>query len=96
MNFPHTATLERMTASGTKFIFTSNGGTACFLQPIDGETAELFAVTFTKGSVAYLPLAADVKTSDRLIIDGIKYGVKGVLNRPYGSLKHKKAILEQL
>jgi hypothetical protein len=96
MNYPHTATLSRLTASGSTFVFTSNGGTQCFLQPIDGETAELFAVTFTKGSAAYLPLTADVKVKDQMTIDGIKYGVKGLLNRPYGTLAHKKAILEQL
>ena len=96
MHYPHTATLQRMTASGSTFVFTANGSSKCFLQPIDGETAELFAVTFTKGSVAYLPASADVKEKDRIVIDSIKYGVKGILNRPYGGLAHKKVILEQL
>ena len=96
MKFPHMASVERMVTTGSKYIYGALGSTKCFVQPIDAETAELYAVTFTKSSVAFLPIDADVKTSDRMIVSGTTYGVKGVMSRPYGSLKHKKAILEQL
>lgn len=96
MNFPHTATVNRLVETNGKYLFAAVGTTKCFLQPIDTESSEMYAITFSKGSVAYLPITADVKESDQLLIDGIKYGVRGKRLHNYGSLKHAKAALEQL
>lgn len=96
MIYPHTATIERLQTVGTKYIFAPVGSTKCFKQPIDETSAQLFGLTFTKGSVLYLPLEADVREADRLTISGTQYGVRGVSSRDYGTLSHKKAVIEEL
>ena len=96
MTFPHVATIRRMTESGDKFTYEDSGSTMCFLQPASQEMAESFALTFTKGSIVYLPLDSDVHEKDRLVINGVTYGVKGVKTHDYGSIAHKKAGVESL
>lgn len=96
MNFPHTATISRMGADGDGYTYSSTGTTSCFLQPLDTEETQLFGMAFGKASVCYLPFTADVQTSDKLVIDGHTYGVKGVRSHNYGNLKHQRAILERL
>lgn len=96
MTFPHSATIQRMTAIGTKFVYGTTGVTPCFLQPISAEVAQSYGLVVGKGSVAYLPSYAAVVDKDRLIIDGTTYGVKGVQHHQYGNLEHKKAVLEAI
>lgn len=94
MNFPHMATISRMTQSGTKFVYQTVGTSKCFLQPADQESSELFALTYAKGSVVYFPYSTDIKEKDRVTILGNTYGVKGIQPRDYGGLPHKKAGVE--
>lgn len=96
MRYPHTATIQRMSEVSGKYVYSDVGTTVCFKQPIDDTSAQLFGITFTKGSVAYLPVDADVEAKDNLVIDGVTYGVRGVSVRDYGTLNHRKAILEQV
>jgi hypothetical protein len=96
MNFPHTATISRSIKTGTKYNYADDGTVKCFLQPIDSEEVELYGATFGKASICYLPSTSDVSESDRLVIGGITYGVKGVRHHNYGNLKHKRAIVEAL
>lgn len=96
MNYPHTATVQRKTKSGTSYTFGSVGTVLCFLQPIDEESAQAFGITFTKGSRCYLPYDADVLTGDRLTVDGTTYGVAGIRKHNYGNLKHQRAVLEEV
>lgn len=96
MTFPHSGEVWRKTASNNKYIFASLGSIQCFLQPLDEASAEAYGITFTKGSHAYVPFSADVLEADRLIIGSVKYGVKGVKEHNYGSLKHKRLILERM
>jgi hypothetical protein len=96
VNFPHTATVQRSTKTGTKYTYGDSGSTRCFLQPIDDEAAQLYGITFGKGWFCYLPYDSDVEVADRLLIDGTTYGVKGFRFHKYGNLKHKRASLEQI
>lgn len=96
MKFFHSGTIKRLKTLEGKSTFIPHGSTACFLQPIDAETAELYALTYAKGCVIYLPYDADLIASDRITILGDEYGVKGVKAHVYGSIAHKKAVLELL
>ncbi len=94
MNFPHTATIRRQTKAGTKYTYADLSSTACFIQQLDAEKSQLYGMTFGKSFVCYLPIGADVVDSDCLVINAVTYGVSGFKSAPYGSLQHKKAILE--
>lgn len=96
MTFPHEATLERTVKTGTKYVYGDNGSTPCFLQPMDDEKSQLFGIAFSKGFHCYTPLESDVLEGDRVSIAGTKYGVKGVKEFNYGSMPHKRVLLEQL
>lgn len=96
MNYPHTAAILRTVKVGTKYTYAQAGVSVCFLQPLDSEMSIAYGVTMTKGFSCYIPLNADILEKDRLIIDGITYGVKGMRTHNYGSLKHKRAILEMV
>ena len=96
MTFPHTATIRRLTQSGSKHVYGSAGSIKCFVQPLDAQVAQLYGIVFGKASSCYLPLSSDVSESDQLTIDGVIYSVKGIMPRNYGNLAHKQAILEQL
>ncbi len=94
MNFPHTATIRRQTKVGTKYTYADLSTTTCFLQQLDADKAQLYGMTFGKSYVCYLPIATDIVDSDRVVINSITYGVMGVKSEPYGSLQHKKAMVE--
>lgn len=96
MNFPHTGTVQRSTQVGSKYIYGDAGSISCFLQPIDAESAQLYGITWAKGSTLYIPIAADLKEGDRIVIDSITYGVRGMKKHNYGNLKHGKAVLERV
>jgi hypothetical protein len=96
MTFPHTATVQRQVKVGTKSSYADQGTTQCFLQPLDSEFSQLYGITFGKGSSCYLPYTADVNEGDRLVISGKKYGVRGMREHNYGSLTHKRAVVETL
>lgn len=96
MRYPHTATVKRLVSSQGKQLFTSVGNPiACWLQPLDVEAANVVGMSFGKSYVCYFPLGSDVQEKDRIIIDGNKYGVRGIANRNYGGLKHMKAMVEE-
>lgn len=95
MTFPHSATIKRTTKEGTKYTFATLGTATCFLQPLDVESAQALGISFSQSSKLYLPISTDISSGDRVVIDGITYGVKGVQKLGYGSLEHKKAILEE-
>lgn len=97
MRFPHTATVQRLQETGGKFEYSNVSTVKAFLQPVSQEDAELFSLTFTKGSVVFLPINSGVKEKDRLVINGATYGIKGIISRAYGSrLNHDKAGVERL
>lgn len=96
MNFPHTATIQASIKAGTKYTYADAGTTRCFLQPLSDEETQLFGMAFSKSFRCYIPFATEVTESMRLIIDGDTYGVRGVRTHNYGSLAHKRAILERL
>lgn len=94
MTFPHTATIQEMTKVGTQYTFADSGTTPCFLQPLSSEMAQSYGIQSTKAHACFLPVDADVAEKKRLVIDGVTYGVKGVRTHNYGSIPHKRAILE--
>lgn len=94
MNFPHTASIQRTQASGGKYLFTTIGASICFLQPLSPDESQVYGLTFSKSAACYFPISIDVADGDRLIINGTTYGVRGVMSRVYGSVRHKKAIVE--
>lgn len=96
MTFPHTATIQRQTEASGKYTYGNSGTTQCFLQPLDNEESVTFGITFSQSFQCYIPHATDVTDHDRLIIDGDKYGVRGIRFHGYGDLKHKRLILERL
>lgn len=96
MTYPHSAILKRTTKSGTKYTYGDNGTTECFLQPLDIAESQSVGITVSKGSYCYMPYATDIQMGDRAEINSVTYGVKGVEARDYGSLKHKKVLLEQI
>lgn len=96
MTFPHTAAIHRMTEAGGKYTFGLSSSSKCFLQPLDAEKSQAYGITFSKGYHCYLPLTADITEKDRLIIDSVTYGVKGVRQHNYGTLSHIRATLERL
>lgn len=94
MNFPHVGVIRRSIKTGTKYLYGDFATTQCFLQPLDTTTAVAYGITFSKAFAAYTPLASDIKEGDELVIAGTTYGVAGVREHNYGSLTHKKAMLE--
>ena len=94
MTFPHTATIQRKTKVGTIYSFADLGTVKCFIQPIDMESAQAYGITFSKGSVCYTALDAELKEHDRLVYNGTTYGISGFRVHPYGRLRHKKYVLE--
>lgn len=94
MRFPHVATVRRQYKLGTKYTYSDLGSAPCFLQQLDADKSQLYGMTFGKSFVCYLPITADVLDSDRVVINGITYGVMGIKSEPYGSLQHKKAMVE--
>jgi hypothetical protein len=96
MTFPHTATIRRSTKDGTKYTYSDAGTTQCFLQPLSPEDSQLFGITWSKASVCYIPYETEIQDSDRLVKDGVTYGIRGVKSHNYGSLKHKRLALEEM
>lgn len=95
MHFPHTATIQAMTKTGTKYEFGTTGTTECFLQPLDPEYSAKVGIDMTKGFACYVPITSEIAEKSRLVIDGDTYGVSGELPRPYGNIAHRKLILER-
>lgn len=95
MTYPHTATTERLVVSGNKHIYQSLGTSKCFLQPLDNESADLLNYTYSKGSYCYMPITTDILMSDRVTVNGTVFTVKGVKILAYGSLAHKRVLLEE-
>ena len=96
MKYFHIATIERKIKTGTKYVFGPYGSTQCNVQPLSIEDAQIFGVVFAKSSRGYFPFTADVEEGDRLTVNGVVYGVKGIVAHNYGGLAHKKAVLEQI
>ena len=96
MLFPHSATVQASTKVGTNYTYVDTGSTICFLQPLSDQETQLYGMTFGKGFNCYLPFTSVVADKMRLIIDGVTYGVKGIKTYTFGSLKHKRALLEAL
>jgi len=95
MNFPHTITVKRLVASGTQYIYQDLSTIKAFVQPLDINSSNVLNQGFAQSSYAYLPIAADVVQNDRITYDGTLYDVRGVKSYKYGSLTHKKALLEE-
>jgi len=97
MTFPHSCTIQRKVKSGSTYLYSDlYTGIPCFLQPLDEQMSQIVGMTFGKSSRCYVGYETDVLESDRLVVDGITYGVKGFSAHNYGSLKHKRVLLEQI
>lgn len=95
MTFPHVASISRTEKTGLKYTFAVIGSTKCFLQPMSLEETQANGATYTKSSKCYVPRNADIDIGDRLTILGKEYSVSGYSLNTYGSLQHKKLMLEQ-
>lgn len=95
MTFPHSATIRRTTKTGTKYTYGDSGETECFLQPLSPEESQLYGIVFSKSSVCYIPFEVEVEPGDRLVVNGTTYSIRGTRNHNYGSLKHKRLVLEE-
>jgi hypothetical protein len=95
VTYPHIATVSRQTKTGTKYTFAQSHDIRCFLQPLSNEESVSYGITMTKAYHCYMDLSADAIEGDRLLINGDTYGIKGFRVHDYGSLKHKRAILEK-
>lgn len=96
MTFPHSGRLQTLVKSNGMYDFTNGDTVDCFLQPITGEEAQLFGIVFSKGFVCFVPYETTITEKMQIVIDDVTYGVKGVKVHNYGSIKHKKAILEKI
>lgn len=94
MTFPHSATIQRLVAEGSKSTFTELGTSECFLQPLSSEYSNIYGITFGKGFSCFMPYSTDVAEGDRVVIDSNGYGVQGVRDHNYGNLAHKRLFLE--
>lgn len=94
MRFPHTASIQRLVTTGDQHLFQASGSSACFLQPLSRVASQAEGISFGKGFNCYLPVNADVMEGDRLVINGVTYGVRGLTTWSYGKLAHKIAMLE--
>lgn len=59
--------------------------------PLDRRNAALEGVTFGNQYELYVDPTTDIRSSDKLVIDGTTYYVKQVFVAPFGGLKHKRA-----
>lgn len=99
MDLPHTMTVERLVSSGAiKEAYTVRPGSiACFLQPVaPQEAGAVVGGQFTKGYRCFIDYDSNVKTKDRVTINGSKYNVSGLTEHQYGTWPHKVLSLEAI
>lgn len=88
-NLPHTMTVERLSTSGNKELYTARPDVQCFLQPVDDVKAQSEGGAFAKARQCFVPFDANVKLKDRVTIDGVKFNVAGERTHQYGSWPHR-------
>ena len=64
--------------------------TAAFL-PMADRAHALLGGDFTDPHEAYFDPATDVRTGDKLVVDGVTFFVRKVFSAPFGGLPHKRA-----
>jgi hypothetical protein len=63
------------------------------LQQADAEIAEGFALERSRTFTFWCGLGADVQIGDKVVLNGLNYGAKGVIDYNTGENKHKEVIL---
>lgn len=97
MNYPHKITIQRLVETAGRSTYQNlSTDMPAFVQPLDIETTDQINETFAKSSYVYLAINVVIDQNDRVIYDGDSYNVKGVKKYKYGSLTHKKALIEEL
>lgn len=93
---PHAASISRLgqdAGLNTQSFSIISEGVSCFLQPLDAEESVMTGLAVGQGFRCYFDTSADIKVSDKVVIDGQEYRVNGLNNYNYGYHPHKRATL---
>lgn len=88
--------IKRQSYSGTpaKSVYSTIGSTTCYLRPLNEEQAAVNGVQFGLGFSAIFETSVDVRESDKLVIEGIEYTVRGIVNHDRGfRTSYKRALI---
>ena len=93
---PHTATISRLSqgaGQNTRTYGVKSSGVPCFLQPLEASQSILYGLAVGQGYRCYFDMSADIKTQDKLVIDGQEFRVNGLNIYNYGFHPHKRATI---
>lgn len=81
------------TSSGkTSYTLDSTITEGAFMAMTDHKHA-LLGGEFSNPHQLYVDADADVRVSDKVIVDSVNYYIKKIFNGPWGQLRHKRCIL---
>jgi hypothetical protein len=93
---PHSATISRLAVdagANTQSYQVIADAVPCFLQPMETQESVMVGLAVGQGFRCYLDISADIKPSDKVVIDGEEFRVNGLNNYNYGYHAHKRASL---
>lgn len=91
-----TATISRMTRSGHQTTRQDVAtGMKCLVIPSDAQTASASNLELSRSFDVFFDGGSNVKVSDKIVVDGIGYYIKGVREfKNVGSAAHMQCIAE--
>ncbi len=92
----HSAQISRLTQDGatnTKTYQVVVASEPCMLQPQDEEETVLQGLAVGKAFKCYMDISANIKESDKVVINAEEFRVNGIKRYNFGNYQHIKAVL---
>lgn len=90
--------ITRQTYSGTpsKSSYSSVGTASCYLRPLSEEQASMNGFQYGTGFSAIFETSVDIREGDKIVISGVTYTCRGVVNYDRGfNTQYKRALLQK-
>ena len=86
--------IKRQTYVSGKSTFVSVGTATGYLRPLSEESSSVNGVQFGFGFNLIVETDVDIRENDKVVIDGIEYTLRGVVNHDRGGItKYKRALM---
>lgn len=88
--------IKRATYSGTppKSTYADIGSATCYLRPLAEEAATMNGGQFGYAFNAIFEVSVDIREGDKIVISGVEYTVRGVVNHDRGfNTPYKRCLL---
>lgn len=88
--------INRQTYSGSPAVssYASIGTATCYLRPLNEEQSSMNGMQYGQAYSAIFETSVDIREADKIVIDGIEYTVRGVVNHDRGGqTAYKRCLL---